>query len=74
MSNLSDIGFPVQNEQDVNVLITETIQYVESLKCPQGFYLRFADESGAEIKTFTSCSFWTGKPISDKLLIYFRKF
>ncbi len=49
MSNLSDIGFPVQNEQDVNVLITETIQYVESLKCPQGFYLRFADESGAEI-------------------------
>lgn len=49
MSNLSDIGFPVQNEQDVNVLITETIQYVESIKCPQGFYLRFADESGAEI-------------------------
>jgi len=49
MSNLSDIGFPVQNEQDVNVLITETIQYVESIKCPQGFYLLFADESGAEI-------------------------
>ncbi len=49
MSNLSDIGFPVQNEQDVNVLITETIRYVESIKCPQGFYLRFADASGAEI-------------------------
>jgi hypothetical protein len=49
MSNLSDIGFPVQNEQDVNILITETIQYVESIKCPQGFYLRFADDSGAEI-------------------------
>ncbi len=49
MSNLSDIGFPVQNEQDVNVLITETIKYVESIKCPQGFYLRFADSSGAEI-------------------------
>ena len=49
MSNLSDIGFPVQNEQDVNVLITETIKYVESIKCPQGFYLRFADASGAEI-------------------------
>ncbi len=49
MSNLSDIGFPVQNEQDVNVLITETIKYVESIRCPQGFYLRFADASGAEI-------------------------
>ena len=49
MSNLSDIGFPVQSEQDVNVLITETIKYVESVKCPRGFYLRFADASGAEI-------------------------
>ncbi|CAN5405738.1 hypothetical protein BH20ACI1_BH20ACI1_07000 [soil metagenome] len=49
MSNLSDIGFPVQNEQDVNVLITETIKYVESIRCPQGFYLRFSDASGAEI-------------------------
>ncbi|MGI8641267.1 MAG: hypothetical protein ACR2MG_15130 [Pyrinomonadaceae bacterium] len=49
MSNLSDIGFPVQNEQDVNVLITETIKYVESIRCPHGFYLRFSDASGAEI-------------------------
>lgn len=49
MSNLSDIGFPVQNEQDVNVLITETIKYVESIRCPRGFYLRFSDASGAEI-------------------------
>ncbi|MEO8074575.1 MAG: hypothetical protein ABI686_15170 [Acidobacteriota bacterium] len=49
MSNLSDIGFPVQNEQDVNVLITETIKYVESIRCPRGFYLRFSDSSGAEI-------------------------
>ncbi len=49
MSNLSDIGFPVQSEQDVNVLITETIKRVESIECPQGFYLRFADASGAEI-------------------------
>lgn len=49
MSNLSDIGFPVQSEQDVNVLITETINRVESIRCPQGFYLRFADASGAEI-------------------------
>jgi hypothetical protein len=49
MSNLSDIGFPVQSEQDVNVLITETIKYVESIKCPHGIYLKFADPSGAEI-------------------------
>ena len=49
MSNLSDIGFPVQSEQDVNVLITETIKRVESIKCDQGFYLKFADPSGAEI-------------------------
>jgi hypothetical protein len=49
MSNLSDIGFPVQSEQDVNVLITETIKRVESIECRQGFYLRFADASGAEI-------------------------
>jgi hypothetical protein len=49
MSNLSDIGFPVQSDEDVNVLITETINRVESIKCPQGFYLRFADSSGAEI-------------------------
>ncbi len=49
MSNLSDIGFPVQSDEDVNVLITETIKRVESIKCPQGFYLRFADASGAEI-------------------------
>ncbi|MDQ3322439.1 MAG: hypothetical protein M3525_08430 [Acidobacteriota bacterium] len=49
MSNLSDIGFPVRNDEDVNVLITETINRVEAIKCPQGFYLRFADSSGAEI-------------------------
>lgn len=49
MSNLSDIGFPVKNDEDVNVLITETINRVEAIKCPQGFYLRFSDDSGAEI-------------------------
>lgn len=49
MSNLSDIGFPVQSEQDVNVLITETIKRVESIKCPHGIYLKFTDPSGAQI-------------------------
>ena len=49
MSNLSDIGFPVKTDEDVNVLITETINRVEAMQCPQGVYLRFSDESGAEI-------------------------
>lgn len=49
MSNLSDIGFPVKTDEDINVLITETINRVEAIKCPQGFYLRFSDTSGAEI-------------------------
>ncbi len=50
MSNLSDIGFPVRSEQDVNSLIeTMTEQELVPIKCPRGFYLKFADESGAEI-------------------------
>ena len=49
MSNLSDIGFPVKSDADVNVLITETIKYVQPIECAQGFYLRFTDSSGAEI-------------------------
>ena len=50
MSNLSDIGFPVRSEQDVNSLIeTMTEQELVPIKCPHGFYLKFADASGAEI-------------------------
>lgn len=50
MSNLSDIGFPVRSEQDVNALIeTMTEQELVPIKCSHGFYLKFADDSGAEI-------------------------
>ena len=50
MSNLSDIGFPVRSEQDVNSLIeTMTEQELIPTKCSHGFYLKFADASGAEI-------------------------
>ncbi len=51
MSNLSDIGFPVQSEQDVNEMITMILekQMVEQITCPNGFYYKSADESGAEI-------------------------
>lgn len=50
MSNLSDIGFPVRSEQDVNSLIeTMTEQELLPTKCSHGFYLKFADKSGAEI-------------------------
>lgn len=50
MSNLSDIGFPVRNEQDVNAMIEAVIeQPLEPTKCYYGFYLKFADASGAEI-------------------------
>ena len=49
MSNLSDIGFPVRNEQDVNDLIVHVLERVREIGCPEGLYLKFADDSGAEI-------------------------
>jgi hypothetical protein len=50
MSNLSDIGFPVKSEQDVNQVIMDILNHLESIPCPpHGFYFRFADRSGAEI-------------------------
>ena len=50
MSNLSDIGFPVRNEQDVNTMIETLIeQPLDPTKCSHGFYLKFLDASGAEI-------------------------
>jgi hypothetical protein len=49
MSNLSDIGFPVRNEADVNDIITNVLGNVSELACAQGFYLKFSDPSGAEI-------------------------
>lgn len=49
MSNLSDIGFPVSGDQDVNEMIQSVLPFVKSSSCPQGIYYIFTDESGAEI-------------------------
>lgn len=49
MSNLSDIGFPVTGEQDVNEMIMSVLKLAKQIPCPDGFYLKFSDESGAEI-------------------------
>ncbi len=49
MSNLSDIGFPVRGEQDVNDVIMSVLNHVSEVRCPRGFYLKFSDKSGAEI-------------------------
>ncbi|HEX8637266.1 MAG TPA: hypothetical protein VF692_04330 [Pyrinomonadaceae bacterium] len=49
MSNLSDIGFPVQSEQDVNGLIEDLLSVVKPVRCPQGAYYVYADASGAEM-------------------------
>ncbi len=49
MSNLSDIGFPVRGEQDVNDVIMSVLNHVSEVRCPRGFYLKFSDASGAEI-------------------------
>jgi len=49
MSNLSDIGFPTRNDQDISDMISHVLELVETIPCPQGFYLKFADASGAEI-------------------------
>lgn len=49
MSNLSDIGFPVRSEQDVNDMIMQVVNHVSEVRAPNGFYLKFADASGAEL-------------------------
>lgn len=49
MSNLSDIGFPVRHEGDVNDVIMSVLNHVSEVRCPRGFYLKFSDVSGAEI-------------------------
>jgi hypothetical protein len=49
MSNLSDIGFPVRGEQDINEMIQNVARDVDEIRCFNGFYYKFTDESGAEI-------------------------
>lgn len=49
MSNLSDIGFPVSGDEDINEMIISVMKDAQELPCPGGFYLRFSDESGAQM-------------------------
>ncbi len=49
MSNLSDIGFPVRGEQDVNEILMNALKHTEVVTCDRGVYLKFSDESGAEL-------------------------
>ncbi|REJ79102.1 MAG: hypothetical protein DWQ47_06575 [Acidobacteria bacterium] len=50
MSNLSDIGFPVKSEEDVNQVLMDVLSGIDQVACPPfGFYYRFEDPSGAQI-------------------------
>lgn len=49
MSNLSDIGFPVQSEQDVNQIIENLLSVVKPKPCAGGAYYIYTDASGAEM-------------------------
>jgi hypothetical protein len=49
MSNLSDIGFPTPDEQAVNEMIMHVLEHAKPIKTARGFYLVYADASGAEI-------------------------
>lgn len=49
MSNLSDIGFPVQSEHDVNEILMLVLEKAKEIRCSHGFYLKFSDISGAEM-------------------------
>lgn len=57
MSNLSDIGFPVTNEHDVNKVIMDIMPHMERIPCgPDGFYYKFEDDSGAQIYLQTNAA------------------
>ncbi|MDH3492694.1 MAG: hypothetical protein OEM82_04025 [Acidobacteriota bacterium] len=57
MSNLSDIGFPVENEQDVNKVIMDILPHLDAVPCPpHGFYYKFEDDSGALIYLQTNAA------------------
>jgi hypothetical protein len=49
MSNLSDIGFPTSSNEELNSYIERWLANVSEIPCRKGHYLKFADESGAEI-------------------------
>ncbi len=49
MSNLSDIGFPVKGDEDINEMILSVMKNAQEIPCRSGFYLKFSDESGAQM-------------------------
>ena len=49
MSNLSDIGFSVESEQDVNQIIENLLTVVKPIACSHGAYYIYTDVSGAEM-------------------------
>ncbi len=50
MSNLSDIGFPVASDEEVNQVLMDVLPHLVQHSCPPyGFYYQFSDESGAEL-------------------------
>lgn len=46
---MSDIGFPVKVQQDVNRIIENLLSVVKPTPCPQGAYYIYTDVSGAEM-------------------------
>ncbi|MFV0388289.1 MAG: hypothetical protein ACK5NT_06010 [Pyrinomonadaceae bacterium] len=50
MSNLSDIGFPIAREEDVNQVIMDVMGNLKQFPAPPyGYYYLFEDESGAQL-------------------------
>jgi hypothetical protein len=49
MSNLSDVGFPVKSNEDVNGLVELWAKDVKEFPCEKGSYLVFYDDSGVEV-------------------------
>jgi len=49
MSNLSDIGFDIQNEEDFYSLVERAYEKSTSLKTTKGTYFQFSDKCGAEL-------------------------
>jgi hypothetical protein len=49
MSTLTDIGFHAKGDDQINDMIISILPEAIKLECEGGFYLRFTDESGAEL-------------------------
>lgn len=49
MSNLSDIGFPVQSEEEFAVLLEQAFEAGQQLPVAEGIYVCYLDMSGAEL-------------------------